>query len=459
MCKNYQTKLFLTLVSFALCGSSGTAETRSVAVTQHDAAQAEAMNPPGPADDLVYWKQYLFSIPYRLNRTADAPDAPTEVRLLVSTDQGQKWSEVSRVGSDVRGFTYYAPRDGEYWFSLQTVDRHGNTWPASQEKPKLRVVVDTHAPKLLMWAEVTPSGSIAVVWQTDDANLAAASLKIEMQTDVDAAWKPVDLNDAVAVASRRVGATGTGNAEADAAAKDSDRDGRFEGRTSVPLPPSATTIRLRATVSDRAGNLSETSAEASVADRPDRTAMLTRREPISRLADSASRAPRIDAVSQSHASTAIGPSGRESSNESHLFAPPKNSRANPTAAVGPSTGSEPWPADAIVADRDDPIKPAESVALSIDNPYAMGPATDVDPSIVPERHTALSSQSHQLTPPPLAQPPRAGLDGRAARRTRRRERPTARHSATGSSGASTSLADLASLRTADPSGRSPATTD
>jgi hypothetical protein len=52
-------------------------------------------------------------------------------------------------------FTYRVPQDGEYWFSVVTIDRAGKSTPAdvAKEAPGIRVVVDTQAPVVDVDAE------------------------------------------------------------------------------------------------------------------------------------------------------------------------------------------------------------------------------------------------------------------------------------------------------------------
>ena len=57
--------------------------------------------------------------------TASGPQ-PAEVRLFVSEDQGLKWRAEARVKPEQQSFGFRAPHDGEYWFSIRTIDRQGH---------------------------------------------------------------------------------------------------------------------------------------------------------------------------------------------------------------------------------------------------------------------------------------------------------------------------------------------
>src|SRR5438270_12154006 len=103
-----------------------------------------------PGDDLIApiaTRQTLFSIPFTLPAAATADQQPAEVRLFVSADYGVNWSVGGRVDPRQTSFTYRAPRDGEYWFAIRTVDKQGHFNPESVRAPELRVIVDSLPPR------------------------------------------------------------------------------------------------------------------------------------------------------------------------------------------------------------------------------------------------------------------------------------------------------------------------
>ena len=69
-------------------------------------------------------------------------------------------------------FSYKVPRDGEYWFSLVTIDKAGRMTPAdvSLEPPGLRVMVDTQPPTIDVQPWTSPEGDFCIRCQVQDAN-------------------------------------------------------------------------------------------------------------------------------------------------------------------------------------------------------------------------------------------------------------------------------------------------
>ncbi|MBN1851738.1 MAG: hypothetical protein JW829_03410 [Pirellulales bacterium] len=242
----------------------------------------------------IYWKQYIFSIPYRVHRDAMAPDAPVEVRLFVSSDRGISWKEVSRVPANIKGFTYYATADGEYWFALQTTDRRGTRWPPGPHQVGLRVIVDTESPRIQLSATMAPSGAVDVRWQVADENILPSSLKIDAKTGIDGAWQAISPAPWTIAAEKSKQLEGF-PAVSDTAGENIGPCGHMEWQP----PDDATNVLLRAIISDQAGNHSESSASVSLADRPERVAMLPRpQEPAQDGQGVFSSPMRVETVSQ-----------------------------------------------------------------------------------------------------------------------------------------------------------------
>src|SRR5262249_22886590 len=82
------------------------------------------------------------------------------------------WVQQESGPPDLTQFTYRAPKDGEYWFSVVTITRDGRAEPADvrNEPPGLQVVVDTQEPLI----EVTPAtgaeGEVLLRCTLQDAN-------------------------------------------------------------------------------------------------------------------------------------------------------------------------------------------------------------------------------------------------------------------------------------------------
>ncbi len=150
------------------------------------AAPAESRPP-------LAWRQNSFAIPFRVNRPEDAADAPVEVRLYVSSDQGRNWELAQTAQPEAGRFVFRAPQDGEYWFSLRTVDRAGQVLPDKPHRGELRVAIDTAAPQLQLQGRRGEAGQVELNWQAFDPRLDPQSLRVEYQPAPGAAWKPLAL--------------------------------------------------------------------------------------------------------------------------------------------------------------------------------------------------------------------------------------------------------------------------
>jgi hypothetical protein len=145
---------------------------------------ATAQTPTGPPQPIA-WRQRTFAIPFRVN----PGESPTEVRLFMSVDGGRNWQLVGRQNPQHGSFTYRAAADGEYWFSLRTVDAQGRLSPAAPHHAELIVQVDTLAPRLQLSAARGPAGEVELRWQAVDPQLRVDSLKIEYQTSPGGPWR------------------------------------------------------------------------------------------------------------------------------------------------------------------------------------------------------------------------------------------------------------------------------
>src|SRR5262249_47644051 len=88
-----------------------------------------------------------FNLPFQLGDADRA--ALREVHLYVKHGN-DNWVCVEKALPTKKAFSFKAPEDGEYWFSIVTVDQTGKATPedVSREPPCLVVVVDTQAPKI-----------------------------------------------------------------------------------------------------------------------------------------------------------------------------------------------------------------------------------------------------------------------------------------------------------------------
>jgi len=128
--------------SFVQLLALATADFQSATTPSPGAAPA---SPPvtaaGPAP--VYTRQALFAIPFHVDRPDRITNEPVEVQLYVSGDRGGHW-DLYRKATPARGhFLFRAGMDGEYRFSVRTLDRSGKLHPEGSHVPGLKVIVDT----------------------------------------------------------------------------------------------------------------------------------------------------------------------------------------------------------------------------------------------------------------------------------------------------------------------------
>ncbi len=201
----------------------------------------------------ICWRQLSFSIPFKIAPVEAADQQPAEVRLYVSANQGVQWDLAKRVSPQEHTFTFSAQHDGEYWFQIRTADKQGRITPEVGGTPELRVIVDTMKPRLDLTASRGEAGEVKASWQAVDPLLNPDSFKLEYQTSSDA-WRPVAV-DRQPAGQNRSTSTGT--------------------LTWFPTDAPAGSVAVRAEVSDQAGNVTQSQAQANlpgVGSRPDLTA-------------------------------------------------------------------------------------------------------------------------------------------------------------------------------------------
>src|SRR5690242_5433013 len=94
-------------------------------------AVLRAQQRPTPATrevTLVHTRQGKFSIPFQLDNQRSTLQ-PVEVRLFVSVDRGANWKPHGKVQPSQKEFAFDASSDGEYWFSIRTIDSQGRSYP------------------------------------------------------------------------------------------------------------------------------------------------------------------------------------------------------------------------------------------------------------------------------------------------------------------------------------------
>lgn len=141
---------------------------------------AAAMPLEGAGGRPIYTNKNRFRIPYNSDPAEMRKLGAKEIRLYVSEDRGTKWDLAQSVAPDAGKFQYQAAKDGEYWFSVRTVDTQGKMYPEEEvSQPGLIVIVDTTAPLLEMRLTQVAPGRVALAWTCNDLNLDPTQLKME----------------------------------------------------------------------------------------------------------------------------------------------------------------------------------------------------------------------------------------------------------------------------------------
>lgn len=142
-------------------------------------AFAQVTPTPSPSVTPIYWQQPMLFIPYQVNKNLPAAKDIAEVQLLVSRTGFDNWLVLQSANSNVQGFSYHAPEDGDYYFALKHLDVKKKPLDGTQILPQLHLVIDTKPPVLSLVAQEEGSNQIAIRYEATDANLNPQSLLIE----------------------------------------------------------------------------------------------------------------------------------------------------------------------------------------------------------------------------------------------------------------------------------------
>ena len=176
----------------------------------------------------IYHKARNFRIPFNLN--PETKDRVKELHLLVSEDLGFHWRAISKTFPDHPAFTFRSSHDGEFWFAVQTQTIDGKVSPSldSTIEPNMKVVVDSFPPSLLLEPDERRGSLASVRWEVKDENLNLRSLVIEYQAEGATTWRKVPITAAKQLIGGQQWDAGTAEA-----------------------------LKVRASISDRAGNVTE----------------------------------------------------------------------------------------------------------------------------------------------------------------------------------------------------------
>lgn len=175
--------------------------------------------------NLIYHPSLGFQIPFEID-PADKPFLKS-IELYVSSDQGRSWRLSTATTPSSKSFKFRAVSDGEYWFAVRTLDVEGRYNPGDDKPimPDWRVVVDSKKPGLGVQAIGRHGSQATIAWDARDENLDMGTFVLEYSIPGSGEWKPVPIT--------RPSPNG---------------ESSWDCGTAEP-------VRVRATVSDKAGNV------------------------------------------------------------------------------------------------------------------------------------------------------------------------------------------------------------
>ena len=187
-------------------------------------------------NDAHYTNHRNHEIPVNVEESVRADTR--EFRLYMSSDQGAEWNLSSRILPDKKGFVFYAPGDGTYWFQVAFVNCAGVQNPDEKSiptgRPHLVMVIDTLKPIVNSFQAQRAGDEILVTWDVkeDHPDLSKDGMRLEYQVKdlLVEKWTPIAMQPAL------------------------------KGQMSF-TPADKRTLVLRLTVRDRAKNESYGSAE------------------------------------------------------------------------------------------------------------------------------------------------------------------------------------------------------
>lgn len=201
-------------------------------------AQTGSAQPP-PSVRTELHRRHRFEIPVDTTGIAEGA-ADKEIRLYSSADRARTWQRAGTASTRARAFGVNVGGDGEYLFAVVLVPTSQRDAANAQYRPSYRAIVDTQSPKLELQARRTPTGAIVAQWRVTDRHLDRESFQLT-------AGSPGDMRP-VAIDPPR------GNSDPTTLA----------GSTTWWPEAGATTVSVRAQVSDRLGNPASMSAEVSI---------------------------------------------------------------------------------------------------------------------------------------------------------------------------------------------------
>lgn len=125
----------------------------------------------------IYTNKNSFHMPVKID---DQVRADLKEICLYVKQGAADWVRQETAAPSIKFFAYRVPQDGEYWFSVATIDKSGRMMPpdVGAQPPGLKVVVDTNPPTVDLKPANGPDGEPCVLCSMTDAHPDPASLQI-----------------------------------------------------------------------------------------------------------------------------------------------------------------------------------------------------------------------------------------------------------------------------------------
>jgi hypothetical protein len=178
-------------VAGLLLGWTGT--TTLCAQTPTGGPAPSVVSAPSAQSQRIYWKRSEIKLPIQINDQFRS--MIKEVQLYVKDQPTAAWQMRGKLDGTQKFFTFKAPADGEYAFTMVTVDKNGHAIPADvrNEPPGLIVMFDTQRPQIeLTNLGTCPEGQL-IEFVVHDPNLNQARTQLQFQC-MDKQYRPLSEN-------------------------------------------------------------------------------------------------------------------------------------------------------------------------------------------------------------------------------------------------------------------------
>jgi hypothetical protein len=148
--------------------------------------------------DTYFINQQQIRIPISID-PARRPEIK-EIHLFVSADEGKTWDHQAVASTNQDAFSFSAPKDGMYWFSVVVVNQQNQREPADiyTTPPSQKLVIDTLKPVLHIRSAERQGEDAVVAWEIQEDYPDWKTLRMEYrQGGVNTSqWIPVSVTTA-----------------------------------------------------------------------------------------------------------------------------------------------------------------------------------------------------------------------------------------------------------------------